>query len=73
MLSSSKKRVKILIWAGAAVSCVVIALLIVNQFFMELALPIGELGYVLQPGLYLMLGDLLGLVACYRDIEGILM
>ncbi|MCP4296030.1 MAG: hypothetical protein GY786_10515 [Proteobacteria bacterium] len=31
-----KKRVKILIWAGAAVSCVAIALLIVDQFFMEL-------------------------------------
>jgi len=31
-----KKRVKILIWAGAAVFSVAIALLIVDQFFMEL-------------------------------------
>jgi len=31
-----QKRVKILIWAGAAVCCVVIALLIVDQFLMEL-------------------------------------
>ena len=36
MMTKRKKRVKILIWAVAAVFCIGISLLIVDQFIMEL-------------------------------------